>query len=156
MNFKILCRNFEAPTQPYQIKQTESKSAKKWQRRSKFKHFESGRLAGRTDTHTYRARFIVPSQTLFGGDNQKKLKSLKEGQVFLNEDLTPLRAKLLKLVKESTEHKPFTMNTRVVVFDQKKGKRTYIESPDDLFRVGIDVDQDTLKKLDLSRYLTIP
>ena len=30
MNFKILCTNFEAPTQPYQIKQTESKSAKKW------------------------------------------------------------------------------------------------------------------------------
>ena len=29
MNFKILCRSFEAPTQPYQIKQTESKSAKK-------------------------------------------------------------------------------------------------------------------------------
>ena len=29
MNFKILCRNFEARTKPYQIKQTESKSAKK-------------------------------------------------------------------------------------------------------------------------------
>ena len=29
MNFTILRRNFEAPTQPYQIKQTESKSAKK-------------------------------------------------------------------------------------------------------------------------------
>ena len=29
MNFNILCRRFEAPTQPYQIKQTESKPAKK-------------------------------------------------------------------------------------------------------------------------------
>ena len=29
MNFKILCRSFEARTSPYQIKQTESKSAKK-------------------------------------------------------------------------------------------------------------------------------
>ena len=29
MNFKLLCRSFEAPTQPYQIKQTESKSVKK-------------------------------------------------------------------------------------------------------------------------------
>ena len=29
MNFKILCRCFEARTKPYQIKQTESKSAKK-------------------------------------------------------------------------------------------------------------------------------
>ena len=29
MNFKILCRSFEAPTQPYQIKQTVLKSAKK-------------------------------------------------------------------------------------------------------------------------------
>ena len=27
MNFKILCRSFEARTKPYQIKQTESKSA---------------------------------------------------------------------------------------------------------------------------------
>ena len=26
MNFKILCRSFEAPTKPYQINQTESKS----------------------------------------------------------------------------------------------------------------------------------
>ena len=29
MNFKILCRSFEAPTQPYQIKQTELKLTKK-------------------------------------------------------------------------------------------------------------------------------
>ena len=29
MNFTILCRSFEARTRPYQIKQTESKSAKK-------------------------------------------------------------------------------------------------------------------------------
>ena len=29
MNFKLLCRSFEALTQPYQIKQTELKSAKK-------------------------------------------------------------------------------------------------------------------------------
>ena len=29
MNFKILCRSFEARTEPYQIKQTELKSGKK-------------------------------------------------------------------------------------------------------------------------------
>ena len=29
MNFKILCRSFDDRTKPYQIKQTESKSAKK-------------------------------------------------------------------------------------------------------------------------------
>ena len=29
MNFKTLCRTFEAPTKPYQIKQTELNSAKK-------------------------------------------------------------------------------------------------------------------------------
>ena len=29
MNFKILCRSFEARTKPYQIKETETKSAKK-------------------------------------------------------------------------------------------------------------------------------
>ena len=36
MNFKILCRSFEAPTKPYQIKQTESKSTKKKRRSSIF------------------------------------------------------------------------------------------------------------------------
>ena len=29
MNLKILCKTFEAPTKPYQINQTESKSPKK-------------------------------------------------------------------------------------------------------------------------------
>ena len=29
MNFTILCKSFEARTKPYQIKQTESNSAKK-------------------------------------------------------------------------------------------------------------------------------
>ena len=29
MNFKILCRSFEAPTQRYQLKQTELKLAEK-------------------------------------------------------------------------------------------------------------------------------
>ena len=29
MSFKTLCKSFEAGTKPYQIKQTESKSAKK-------------------------------------------------------------------------------------------------------------------------------
>ena len=83
MNFKILCRSFEAPTQPYQIKQTESKSAKKWQRRSKFKHFESVWTDGQTNTlwhthtHTHGARFIVPSRTSFGGDNYDFLWQLR-------------------------------------------------------------------------------
>ena len=30
-----------------------------------------GHTDGRTDTHTYGARFIVPYRTLFGGDNKQ-------------------------------------------------------------------------------------
>ena len=77
MNFKILCRSFEAPTKPYQIKQTESKSAKKWQRRSKFKHFESGR----TDTHTHthvRSPFHSPPHELRSAGFYKQSLSLKK------------------------------------------------------------------------------
>ena len=120
MNFKILCKSFEARTKPYQIKQTESKSAKKWQRSSIFHwfwinlhkfciinefqnfcvqvlkpapsptdknkteskigqendrevaffHWFWARTHGRHGhTHTYGARFIVPSLTSLGGDN---------------------------------------------------------------------------------------
>ena len=36
MNFTILCRSFEARTKPYQIKQTESKSAKEIDREVAF------------------------------------------------------------------------------------------------------------------------
>ena len=68
MNFKIVCRSFEAHTKLYQIKQTESKSAKKWQ--SSFFIDFWARTDRHTDTHTYGARFIVPSLTLLGGDNK--------------------------------------------------------------------------------------
>ena len=60
MNFKILCRSFEARTKPYQIKQTESKSAKKWQR-SRIFHWFWARTHGRTNGHTHvRSPFHSP------------------------------------------------------------------------------------------------
>ena len=75
MNFKILWSfDFWSPHQgskPYdQIKQTESKSAKKWQRSSIFHWFWA-----RTHTRTkmYGARFIVPSLTSLGGDISLRL-----------------------------------------------------------------------------------
>ena len=83
---------------------------------------------------------------------KKKLKDVAGGKVYVNEDLTPLRVKLLQLVKEKTGYKhAHTINGRIVVFKEKK--RSYIENPDDLFKVGINVDQETLVKLGLSNYL---
>ena len=65
MNFKILCRNFETPTQPYQIKQTELKSAKKYRRSS---IFEPGRTHGHTHVrspfHSHLTNFVRRGQQL--------------------------------------------------------------------------------------------
>ena len=86
---------------------------------------------------------------------KKKLKDVAGGKIYVNEDLTPLRMKLLKIVKEKKEYKhAHTINGRIVVFRDKK--RSYIENPDDLFKVDIDVDQETLTRLGLSNYLIAP
>ena len=63
-------------------------------------------------------------------------------------------AKILKLVKEKEEYKKaYTMNGKIVVYDVNEKKRVYIDNPDDLFKIGIDIDNEILKKLGLSNYL---
>ena len=66
MNFKILCRSFEAPTKPYQIKQNQNRPRNDREEAN----FNILSPHGRTHTHTYGARFIVPSLTSLGGDNK--------------------------------------------------------------------------------------
>ena len=86
--------------------------------------------------------------------NKQKLKTDTGRRIFVNEDITPLRYKLLKLVKEKEEYKKaYTMNGKIVVYDVNEKKRVYIDNPDDLFKIGIDIDNEILKKLGLSNYL---
>ena len=56
MNFKILCRSFEARTKPYQIKQTEL--IKIGQEMTEKKQISTFWARTHTHTHTYGARFI--------------------------------------------------------------------------------------------------
>lgn len=85
--------------------------------------------------------------------NKKKLKgkSTDSGsKIYLNEDLTPLRLRMLKLAKQQYKG-AHTINGKVVVY--KEGKPHFLESPDDFFKVGIDIDSEMLKNLGLSDYL---
>ena len=87
--------------------------------------------------------------------NKKKLKgrTTESGDkiyMYVNEDLTPLRLKMLKLAKQHFKG-AHTINGKVVVY--KDDKPHFLESPDDFFEVGIDIDCETLKKLGLSDYI---
>lgn len=86
--------------------------------------------------------------------NKKKLKN-KSGsgtgsRIYVNEDLTPLRVKMLKLVKEKFRG-AYTVNGKIIVYQD--GKRCTIDSPDDLFQVGIDLDDNALVGLGLKNCL---
>ena len=86
--------------------------------------------------------------------NKKKLKQGEgapaQSKVFINEDLTPLRAKLFKLCRGKYKG-AHTINGKIVIF--RDGQRTYVESPEDLFSIGIDVDDSMLINLGLEKYL---
>ena len=95
--------------------------------------------------------------------NKKKLKdipALKSISIF--EDLTPLRSRLLGLVKsmENVDY-AYTVNGKIVAClkqagsaakDKANQKKVYIESPDDLFKLGvkeIPFDKLNIRELDI-------
>jgi hypothetical protein len=86
-------------------------------------------------------------------ENKKKLKNLSTGnmnKVFVNEDLTPLRAKLLYLIKQQ-ERNVVTMDGRILVYRPGQYRPLIVENPDDLFKLGFyNVDNHTLG---LERYV---
>ena len=76
--------------------------------------------------------------------NKHKLKTMsREGKIFIYEDLTQLRSRLLNVVKkQSCVHHAFTTNGRIVacIKDPAKYKdleKVYLDSPDDLFKLGM-------------------
>ena len=76
--------------------------------------------------------------------NKRELKNIEGRQhVFVCEDLTPLRYKLLKYMQKScsdTFTSCYTRNDNIKAKLKTSEKWVTVTSPDDLFKHGIDVD----------------
>jgi len=85
--------------------------------------------------HTKRNEFLA---------NKRELKNVEGREhVFICEDLTPLRYKLLKYMQKScsvTFTSCYTRNDYIEAKLKTSGKWVTVTSPDDLFKHGIDVD----------------
>ncbi len=84
-------------------------------------------------------RFVTRATKMAMMSNKKKLKE-KEGykDVYINENLTPMRAKLFATVRKCQNVKSaFTSQGKIICF-LNDGTRHAIESPDDLFKLGFD------------------
>ena len=69
--------------------------------------------------------------------NKKKLKG-KERKVYVNEDLTSLRAKMMKVTKEQESVKNVaTRDGSILAWMYSGGRPVVINTPDDLHKIGI-------------------
>ena len=78
--------------------------------------------------------------------NKKNLKDIPDLKgIFIGEDLTPLRAKLLRKVKSLPNVKNANTKDGIIHCNMNNGSHVIVESPDDLFHVGLDeVDYNEL------------
>lgn len=82
--------------------------------------------------------------------NLRKTEQFKK--VYKDEDLTKLRFKLLHLVKRTEGVKAaYTRDGRIVCIMNNAGNtKVTIDSPDDLFKIGVDdIDYQSLRMADL-------
>ena len=80
--------------------------------------------------------------------NKKELKK-KQKKIYINEDLTPLRSTLLKMTKEQAAVRNVsTRDGRILAWLVDKERPVEINTPDDLFKVGIDSPDWKRLKLD--------
>lgn len=80
--------------------------------------------------------------------NKKELKK-KQKKIFINEDLTPMRATMLKMVKEQTAVKNVsTRDGRILAWLTDRDRPVEITTPDDLSKVGITSPDWKSLKLD--------
>ena len=71
--------------------------------------------------------------------NKKKLKENESFKgVYMYEDLTPLRARLLRVAKDLPNVKSAFTREGVIHCYLQNGSHMIVESPDDLFRLGLD------------------
>ena len=85
----------------------------------------------------------------------REKKKLKEAQVkiFINDDITPLRGKMLRAVKKdpNVERAVTTSEGRITCFMKgqtgTRARKVTIENPDDLFKLGWTEEQLKESKL---------
>lgn len=80
--------------------------------------------------------------------NKKKLKGKKDG-VYINEDLTAPRAKMLKAIKEKKNYMVNTHDGKLFCRKKADGPRSrpaIIETPDDLLKLGFE--QEEIKQME--------
>ena len=85
----------------------------------------------------------------------KKKKELKKKnrEIFINEDLTTLRATLLKIVKEQGVVKNATpRDGRIIAWLTNRERPVYIDNPNDLVKLGIEALD--WKRLKLDHFIT--
>jgi hypothetical protein len=78
--------------------------------------------------------------------NKKKLQDCPElKKVYINEDLTVLRLKLLQYVKNIDNVKSAVTRKGKIHCVMKNGKKMTVDNPDDLFHLGVtDIDYGEL------------
>ena len=94
-------------------------------------------------THSGRSRAIIVR--FFARDtkhdflvNKNKLKDkVSYRNVYINEDLTPLRSKMLHYVKRQDGVESAYTREGKVICRIRDGSRITIETPDDLFKLGL-------------------
>ena len=82
--------------------------------------------------------------------HKRRLRDLDRRGVFLNDDLTPFRAKLARALRnDSTIGKVWTIDGRILCTITVNGNeiKKVVESPDDLFHLGWS--EEKVKGLDL-------
>jgi len=94
------------------------------------------------------ARFVSYKKRNEFFTNKRELKNIEGRQhVFVCEDLTPLRYKLLKYMQKScsdTFTYRYTQNCNIKAKLKTSEKWVTVTSPDDLFKHGIDVDYEKM------------
>ena len=88
--------------------------------------------------------------------NRKKLKDIPKykGSVYINEDLTALRARMLAYAKAVPEVMRASTHNGKIFCNMSNSSLVILENPDDLFKIGvvnIDYNKLGLETLNLSK-----
>ena len=85
---------------------------------------------------------------------RKKLKDLEKhkGKTYINEDLIRLRARLFGFVKSLDSIDRCNTSNGVIHCNLKDGKYTTVETPDDLFKLGMSQEDIDYKRFGLEQY----
>ena len=108
------------------------------------------RGGGRDGKRPVLCRFVarVRKTNVMRGKKQLKAKQEEFNGVYVNEDLTPLRAKLFRIASTHPTVKNATTNNGKIICWLKEPTGPHpieIDSPDDLFKLGVDsVDYNEL------------